>query len=638
MPSQPFKLALLTAFVFSATAQPSLAADPSAKDALSDAISPVQKNIQYTQVDEKDIPDCKVENIKEDGWAGWVVTGPNGETLRRFADTNNDKSIDLWCYYLGGVEIYRDIDSDYNGKADQYRWLGTAGSRWGIDPDENGSIDSWKQISAEEVTQEVVAAIANKDSDQFGSLLLTESEAKALAISEELSEKLAQKLADARKGFDSLATKQESVKPETTWAHFVASQPGAIASSISKSGEDDLLVYENVVAMFETGETGGQLYVGTIIKVGSAWKLIDLPQIANNDEALAQNVGFFFSAPRAAAGLPAEGGQMNDQTQGLVNRLQTIEQQLASATSMSAKQKLHLDQANTLKSLISSSKNATETSMWIRQMTETVSAAVHSGEFPKGLEYLDLLRRSVRGKDAALAAYVEFEYINADNGLKLQKPDADFAKIQETKIRDLTDFVAEYPKAKESAKAMMDLALSKEFENQDKDAATWYKKVIDSFGDQPEAAKAEGALRRLDAIGRTIKLVGNTIDGRAFDLSRYRGRPVIVHYWATWCESCKQDMKLYKKLQAQYAKQNLMVVGVNVDTVKSDAAAYLKANSSTVRWPQLFAEGGLETSPLANVLGVQTLPTTLVIDKAGKVAKTNVIASELEDEINRIVR
>ena len=305
---------------------------------------------------------------------------------------------------------------------------------------------------------------------------------------------------------------------------------------------------------------------------------------------------------------------------------------------MSAKQKLHLDQANTLKSLISSSKNATETSMWIRQMTETVSAAVHSGEFPKGLEYLDLLRRSVRGKDAALAAYVEFEYINADNGLKLQKPDADFAKIQETKIRDLTDFVAEYPKAKESAKAMMDLALSKEFENQDKDAATWYKKVIDSFGDQPEAAKAEGALRRLDAIGRTIKLVGNTIDGRAFDLSRYRGRPVIVHYWATWCESCKQDMKLYKKLQAQYAKQNLMVVGVNVDTVKSDAAAYLKANSSTVRWPQLFAEGGLETSPLANVLGVQTLPTTLVIDKAGKVAKTNVIASELEDEINRIVR
>ena len=46
-----------------------------------------------------------------------------------------------------GIEVYRDVDSNFNGKADEYRWLGTAGSRWGIDDNEDGRIDSWKTIS-----------------------------------------------------------------------------------------------------------------------------------------------------------------------------------------------------------------------------------------------------------------------------------------------------------------------------------------------------------------------------------------------------------------------------------------------------------------------------------------------------------
>ena len=612
-------------------------ADPTPQEALSKSISPVQKSVRYSKVAEQDIKDCTVESVKEDSWAGWYVLGPSGQRLRRFADTNNDKAIDLWCYYLGGVEVYRDIDSNYNGKADQYRWLGTAGSRWGVDGNEDGKIDQWKRISAEEVTQELVQAVATQDSDRFVTLLLNEQESKGLGLSGELAEKLGPQLRDAKDGFAKFASEQQKIKADSKWAHFVASQPGAIPSSLTGDEQDDLLVYENVVAMFDTGAENGQLYVGTLVQVGKAWRLIDVPKIVEGNDGLAQNIGFFFSNPTAASAVNAAASQMNENTQKLVTQLETIEQRLSKA-SASEKPRLHEEQANVLKSLISNSTDPKETTMWIRQMTESVSAAIHSGEFNKGLDYLDLLRRSIRGRSKTLAAFVEFEYINAEYGLQLQRPDANFAEVQEAKIKALTEFVAEYPDAEESARAMMDLALSKEFENEDKAAGTWYQKVIDQFPGLPEAKKAEGAIRRLDAIGKTIPLTGKTIDGRAFDLSRYRGRPVIVHYWATWCESCKQDMKLYRKLQAQYAKDSLMVIGVNVDTQKSAAQNYLKANASVVNWPQLFAEGGLESSALANILGVQTLPTTLVIDKEGRVAKTNVLSTELEDEIKRIVR
>ena len=110
---------------------------------------------------------CKIVAKKIDGHVGWVVESPSGVILRKFVDTNDDGVVDQWSYYKDGLEVYRDIDSNFNGKADQHRWFHTGGSRWGLDSGEDGVIDSWKSISAEEVTAEVVAAIAAHDLQRF---------------------------------------------------------------------------------------------------------------------------------------------------------------------------------------------------------------------------------------------------------------------------------------------------------------------------------------------------------------------------------------------------------------------------------------------------------------------------------------
>src|SRR5436190_174326 len=164
-----FAAALLNAGQFSVAAEP-----PTAAQAL--GLAPLQPLVEYTIPNKNEIAQCTVRREDENNVTSWVVRNRQGETLRRFSDTNGDNVVDMWCYFLGGLEVYRDIDSNYNGKADQYRWFNTAGTRWAIDKNEDGKIDSWKVISPHEVAEQVVLAIKNRDPERLALLLMTPSE------------------------------------------------------------------------------------------------------------------------------------------------------------------------------------------------------------------------------------------------------------------------------------------------------------------------------------------------------------------------------------------------------------------------------------------------------------------------------
>jgi len=120
---------------------------PTVKQAL--ASQPQNSDVEIDVPDPKTYDQCKVTLVREGKATGWIVAGPAGQPLRRFMDTNGDNVVDLWCYYKNGLEVYRDIDTNFNNKKDQFRWLNFGGTRWGVDTNEDGKIDAWKQISAE---------------------------------------------------------------------------------------------------------------------------------------------------------------------------------------------------------------------------------------------------------------------------------------------------------------------------------------------------------------------------------------------------------------------------------------------------------------------------------------------------------
>ncbi|SMP76315.1 Peroxiredoxin [Neorhodopirellula lusitana] len=609
------------------------AAPPSAKAAL--GLKPVQNDVEYDLVTGDAADRCTVRDIERKDWSGWEVVAADGSLLRRFADTNGDKKVDLWSYFQYGIEVYRDVDANFNGKADQYRWMATGGTRWGLDQNEDGQIDQWKMISAEETTKELISALATADADRFAVLLATPRELKDAGIGEDLLDSLVRKATRAASKFKDYARSQKAVARDAKWIQFASAAPGVVPAG-EMGFDKDVIAYENAVAMFDNGDKSGsgQLLVGTIVRIDNSWKLIDLPVLAEPGEPIAQSGGNFFTPGGANAASPTGSSAGDSKTQELVGALESIDAKLSQATAAKDIAILNEKRADVVERLVSASTTAEERDTWTRQLVDTVSVAVQSGAYPGGLKRLQTLAKTLsRAKGSqseALQAYTEYQLIGTEY-IARQSPDADFAEIQEWWLGELNGFADRYPRAPETAQAKLQLALSKEFEDQEREALGFYKEVARDFRGTDAAERAAGAVRRLESVGHEVDLEGRTIDGKPFRLSQLRGRPVVLHYWASWCEPCKQDMKRLRSLQARYQRAGLQLVGVNIDNTRQQGVEFLKENS--LPWTQLYEDGGLEGSPLSRQFGVQTLPTMMLIDSKGRVVRHNVGVAELDDEL-----
>jgi hypothetical protein len=167
-------------------------------------LAPVQPGVDYDKPGAEEAKACTIKAEKIGGSTAWVVRGAGGGVLRQFSDSNNDNVVDTWSYFRGGLEVYRDIDANFNGKADQYRWFHTAGSRWGLDRNEDGKLDSWKSISAEEASEEVVAALKTKDAARFARLLVAKEDIAKLGLPKPLVDSLTQRVTAAPQAFAKL--------------------------------------------------------------------------------------------------------------------------------------------------------------------------------------------------------------------------------------------------------------------------------------------------------------------------------------------------------------------------------------------------------------------------------------------------
>jgi cytochrome c biogenesis protein CcmG/thiol:disulfide interchange protein DsbE len=101
--------------------------------------------------------------------------------------------------------------------------------------------------------------------------------------------------------------------------------------------------------------------------------------------------------------------------------------------------------------------------------------------------------------------------------------------------------------------------------------------------------------------------------GRA-SLADYRGRVVVLNYWASWCDPCRDESPLLQRWHERLAKDGATVVGVDVQDVDKDALAFIEEYGLT--YPML-RDGPGETRDDFGILG---LPETFVIDRKGRIA------------------
>jgi thiol-disulfide isomerase/thioredoxin len=596
------------------------------------AFTPMQPHVDYTTPAKDQIPQCTVRAEKDGGATAWVVRNRQGEILRRFADSNGDNFVDTWSYYLDGLEVYRDIDSDFNRKADQYRWLNTGGTRWGVDRDEDGRIDAWRAISPHEVAEQLVLALANRDPARFELILLTPAEIGELGVGKARADQIGESLKAASAGFRKLAAEQKLVSAQSRYVDIGSARPATIPAGTAGSTKD-VTTFENATALVQTDGKHEQVFLGTLVAVNSTWKLVGLPALNTDGQSSA---GLFLASNASTGASGGAAAAPTDEMQRLMADLERLDQQ--SAALPTEKQTASVEQrADLLRRLAEVTPDPELRDQWYRQWTDMLSVAAQGGSYPQGLEQLEQLRQRLADAEAGeeLIAHADFQRMSAQYVLSQQQPGNDAVKTQEKWLADLEAFVKEYPKSADAAEALLQLGMYQEFIGKMDEAKKWYQQLVTGFPNAPPARKAAGALRRSTSVGKPIPLRGQDVAGAAIDLASYRGKVVLIHYWATWCEPCKQDMVLLKDFHAKNASRGFDIIGVCLDNSAPTVRQFLTQNRFP--WKQMHEAGGLD-GRLANELGVMTLPLMLLVDQRGNLVKENIHVAELDGELAKLLK
>jgi thiol-disulfide isomerase/thioredoxin len=576
---------------------------------------------------------CTVELVKAARGSGWMLKSPTGEPLRRYMDTNGDNNIDVWSYYYKGVEVYREIDSRYTGKVDQYRWFHHAGAKWGLDPVGDGKIKSWKVIAPEEVSQEVLQALIKRDYSRYQALLLTEAEIKTLDLPAPEADRIRDVLRKAQAKFQETASKLTGMNANVRWDHLELALPQCVPADTNNMHQD-LIRYTSALVFYQTGdETKGPieakgLQLGELIQVGSAWRLIDAP------------------VPGSLVRDPGDSGSVtNKEMEGFYRELgeldKTAPQGSANAAELYA---YNSKRANILDKMIALADKLgpkevkpEDREQWVRQVADCLAVAAQNSPGSDKSAYQRLVSlRDKLAKDqpgSNLAGYVTYCEVMSDYNIRSANPKEDINKVQKDLLDKLAAFVQDYAKAENTPDALMQLAMISELMNEEGQAKKWYEMFCKNYATHPQAAKMKGAWDRLELNGKELVLAGSALmSGSRFDVKSLRGKVVVVYYWASWNGQCAGDMEKLKNLLTVYGSKGLEVVCVNLDNTPAEAKNFVQGKPAPST--QLYEPGGM-SGKLGEQYGIMVLPTMFLTGKDGKVINHAEQMTTVEDNVKK---
>jgi len=159
------------------------------------------------------------------------------------------------------------------------------------------------------------------------------------------------------------------------------------------------------------------------------------------------------------------------------------------------------------------------------------------------------------------------------------------------------------------------------------------------LSDYPESKPAAALKRAEQAEKMRAQLVPGVVfpdfkqadvAGEPQSASKYKGKVLLIDFWATWCGPCVKEMPNVKQVYEKYHAQGFEVLGISFDSDLGKLKDYVAKNK--IPWPQILDEKGTDAA-LGGRYGVVAIPSTFLIDREGKLIAKNVRGEALEPAV-----
>ncbi|KUP98049.1 TlpA family protein disulfide reductase [Thermobifida cellulosilytica] len=111
---------------------------------------------------------------------------------------------------------------------------------------------------------------------------------------------------------------------------------------------------------------------------------------------------------------------------------------------------------------------------------------------------------------------------------------------------------------------------------------------------------------------------GETLDGDRISLADYSGDVVVLNFWASWCAPCRAETPVLNEVSAEHADEGVRFLGVNIKDNRTSAQAF--EQNQEVGYPSLYDQPGEVPQAFRETVPPQAIPSTLVIDRQGRIA------------------